>query len=94
MNQLLNEIRKKDAKAFTHGGKFHADDVFSAALLLYLNPEIQISRGNHVPEAFDGIVFDIGIAAYDYTHKDSRIRENGVPYQASGLLCVDTRTTS
>ena len=58
MNQLLNEIRKKDAKAFTHGGKFHADDVFSAALLLYLNPEIQISRGNQVPEDFDGIVFD------------------------------------
>ena len=48
MNQLLNEIRKKDAKAFTHGGKFHSDDVFSAALLLYLNPEIQISRGNRV----------------------------------------------
>ena len=28
MNQenLLNKIRQKDAKAFTHGGKFHADD--------------------------------------------------------------------
>ena len=86
MNQLLNEIRKKDAKAFTHGGKFHADDVFSAALLLYLNPEIQISRGNQVPEDFDGIVFDIGRGAYDHHQKDSRIRENGVPYAAFGLL--------
>ena len=40
MNQenLLNKIRQKDAKAFTHGGKFHADDIFSSALLLYLNP--------------------------------------------------------
>ena len=30
MNQenLLNKIRQKDAKAFTHGGKFHADDIF------------------------------------------------------------------
>ena len=27
--ELLEEIKKKDAKAFTHGGKFHADDVFS-----------------------------------------------------------------
>ena len=46
MNQenLLNKIRQKDAKAFTHGGKFHADDIFSSALLLYLNPEIQIKR--------------------------------------------------
>ena len=86
MNQLLNEIRKKDAKAFTHGGKFHADDVFSAALLLYLNPEIQISRGNQVPEDFDGLVFDIGRGAYDHHQKDSRIRENGVPYAAFGLL--------
>ena len=86
MNQLLNEIRKKDAKAFTHGGKFHADDVFSAALLLYLNPELQISRGNQVPEDFDGIVFDIGRGAYDHHQKDSRIRENGVPYAAFGLL--------
>ena len=86
MNQLLNEIRKKDAKAFTHGGKFHADDVFSAALLLYLNPEIQISRGNQVPEDFGGLVFDIGRGAYDHHQKDSRIRENGVPYAAFGLL--------
>ena len=59
MNQLLKEIRKENASAFTHGGKFHADDVFSAALLLYLNPEIQIERGNQVSEDYDGIVFDI-----------------------------------
>ena len=54
MNQenLLNKIRQKDAKAFTHGGKFHADDIFSSALLLYLNPEIQITRGNQVPELY------------------------------------------
>ena len=26
-------------KGFTHGGKFHADDVFSTALLKILNPE-------------------------------------------------------
>lgn len=26
MNTLLEQITKKDAKAFTHGGKFHADD--------------------------------------------------------------------
>lgn len=84
--ELLEEIKKKDAKAFTHGGKFHADDVFSAALLLYINPEIVISRGNKVPEDFDGIVFDIGRGRYDHHQKDSRVRENGVPYAAFGLL--------
>lgn len=84
--ELLEEIKKKDAKAFTHGGKFHTDDVFSAALLLYINPEIVISRGNKVPEDFDGIVFDIGRGRYDHHQKDSRVRENGVPYAAFGLL--------
>ena len=60
MNELMEQIKKKDARSFTHGGKFHADDVFSAALLFYINPEITILRGNRVPDDFDGIVFDIG----------------------------------
>ena len=45
MNNLLYQIHRPSASAFTHSGKFHADDVFSAALLLYLNPEIMITRG-------------------------------------------------
>ena len=89
MNQLLKMIRQKDASAFTHNGKFHADDVFSSALLLYLNPEITITRGNKVPDDFDGIVFDIGRGRYDHHQKDSRIRENGIPYAAFGLLWED-----
>ena len=89
MNQLLKMIRQKDASAFTHSGKFHADDVFSSALLLYLNPEITITRGNKVPDDFDGIVFDIGRGRYDHHQKDSRIRENGIPYAAFGLLWED-----
>ena len=36
-------------KAFTHAGKFHADDVFSAALLRIMNPDVIIERGNQVP---------------------------------------------
>ena len=86
MSSLSEQIKKNNASAFTHSGKFHADDVFSAALLLYLNPEINISRGNKVPEDFDGIVFDIGRGQYDHHQKDSRVRENGVPYAAFGLL--------
>ena len=83
---LKEQILKKDASAWTHNGKFHADDVFSAALLLYLNPEIRIFRGNQVPEDFTGVVFDIGRGRYDHHQKDSRIRENGIPYAAFGLL--------
>ena len=84
--KLSEQIKKQDAKAFTHSGKFHADDVFSSALLLYLNPQITITRGNQVPEGYDGIVFDIGRGRYDHHQRDSRVRENGVPYAAFGLL--------
>lgn len=86
MSRLIEQIKQEDACAFTHGGKFHADDVFSSALLLYINPEISITRGNNVPEDFSGIVFDIGRGEFDHHQKDSRIRENGVPYAAFGLL--------
>ena len=86
MSRLIEQIKQKDACAFTHGGKFHADDVFSSALLLYINPEISITRGNSVPDDFTGIVFDIGRGEFDHHQKDSRIRENGVPYAAFGLL--------
>ena len=37
MSELSEQIKQNNASAFTHSGKFHADDVFSAALLLYLN---------------------------------------------------------
>ena len=86
MSNLSEQIKQNNATAFIHSGKFHADDVFSSALLLYLNPEIRIIRGNKVPEDFDGIVFDIGRGRYDHHQKDSRIRENGIPYAAFGLL--------
>lgn len=71
---------------FTHGGRFHADDVFSAALLRVLNPGIRIYRGFEVPKGFSGIVFDIGNGPFDHHQKDRLRRENGAPYASFGLL--------
>lgn len=76
----------EDEKGFTHGGKFHADDVFSAALLSILNPNFKVQRGFSVPENFDGIVFDIGFGEFDHHQQDRKERENGIPYAAFGLL--------
>lgn len=73
-------------KAFTHAGRFHADDVFSAALLTMIYPDIKIERGFQVPENYDGIVFDIGFGEFDHHQTDGRVRENGIPYAAFGLL--------
>ena len=72
--------------AMTHGGKFHADDVFSSALLKIINPNIEIIRTFEVPGDFDGIAFDIGYGKFDHHQEGSEVRENGVPYAAFGLL--------
>ncbi len=76
----------KIGEGFTHGGIFHADDVFATALLRILDPEIKIARGPVVPDGQKGIVYDIGGGSFDHHQKDRRIRENGVPYAAFGLL--------
>lgn len=73
-------------QGFTHSGQFHSDDVFSTALLRILNPEIQITRGNTVPEDFEGIVYDIGGGKFDHHQKEKEYRENEMPYAAFGLL--------
>jgi len=45
---MVKNMKKREKNipesAITHAGKFHADDVFCAALLTYLNLNIQIKR--------------------------------------------------
>ena len=84
---MKRELDDRNVKwAFTHGGIFHADDVFAAALLRIAYPEILIERGNQVPEHYDGLIFDIGRGRYDHHQQDRKVRENGVPYASFGLL--------
>ncbi len=71
---------------FTHGGRFHADDVFSAALLKILRPDIRIYRGNQLPKNFGGIAFDIGDGPFDHHQKQPPRRKNGAAYASFGLL--------
>lgn len=73
-------------KVLTHGGKFHSDDVFGAALLRIVQPDVSIHRVFAVPEDFDGLAFDIGHGAFDHHQPDARVRENGEKYAAFGLL--------
>lgn len=71
---------------FTHGGRFHADDVFSTALLQLLRPDIRVYRGFEVPKNFSGIVYDIGDGPFDHHARERERRPGGVPYAAFGLL--------
>ncbi len=73
-------------EALTHNGRFHTDDVFSAALLKILNPAISIMRMPAVPPNFKGLVFDLSDGEYDHHSTNLKYRENGVPYASLGLL--------
>jgi len=85
LKMLLEE--KYDMKsALTHGGKFHADDVFCSALLKIIFPEIEIIRANEVPEDYKGIVFDVGMGAFDHHQMEKELRSDNVAYAAFGLL--------
>lgn len=72
--------------ALTHAGKFHADDVFGAAFLKIINPNLKIIRSNIVPDDFDGLVFDIGMGEFDHHMANNETRNNGQPYAAFGKL--------
>lgn len=73
-------------KGFTHAGTFHADDVFSTALLKILNPDFKVERGFAVPENFDGIIYDIGLGEFDHHQEGNEKRKNGVEYASFGKL--------
>lgn len=74
------------SKGFTHGGKFHSDDVFATAFLKIINPDIVIERGFEVPSDFEGIIYDIGRGKFDHHQVDKEYRKNGCPYAAFGLV--------
>lgn len=75
-------------KAYTHAGKFHADDVFATALIRLVNPKISISRVTKVSESMGNneLAYDIGRGKFDHHQPDAEIRPNGTPYAAFGLL--------
>ena len=70
----------------THNATFHADDVFSAAFLKIINPNIKILRVDTVPNDIKGIVFDIGFGEFDHHQIDNEVRDNGIPYASFGKL--------
>ncbi|MFV0364727.1 MAG: MYG1 family protein [Suipraeoptans sp.] len=73
-------------EAITHNGRFHTDDVFSAALLKILNPNIIIKRLPNAPEDFSGLVFDLSTGEYDHHSPTLKYRDNKIPYASFGLL--------
>ncbi len=74
-------------KGITHAGVFHADDVFSTALLKMLDPEFEVQRVFEVGEVSDDcIVYDIGRGRFDHHGEEVLYHENGRRYASFGLL--------
>lgn len=82
-------------KVAVHDGRFHADDIFSVAILsLYLNKSLKIfrTRDEKILAKMDYIL-DVG---GEYKPEENKFdhhqegwnekRENGIPYATSGLL--------
>ena len=78
---LLEQIRRKDAAAFTHGGKFHADDVFSAALLREFLPPVDREDLLTLARAADDLADDVdGVAAFLYMADIKALRADAADF--------------
>ena len=82
-------------KIVTHGGAFHADDVFAVAAFQLLlgkdNVEVIRTRDDEVIAMGDyvvdvGGVYDHKTKRYDHHQPDAPVRENGIPYAGFGLM--------
>ena len=80
----IDDIKKLDS-AVTHNGSFHADDVFSAAFLLLINPNLKFLRVADVDDN-NCFAFDIGYGEFDHHQADNEKRSNGMPYASFGKL--------
>lgn len=95
---MATKINKNLKTFITHGGVFHADEVFCTALLeIYLGRKISanvkrvFSLDTVFPDSFtpideETLIYDIGGGKYDHHQQNAEVRENGVPYAAFGLL--------
>lgn len=81
-----------EAAALTHGGVFHADEVFASVILSYTTDDFVVARVFRVPQECEKLVYDIGGGKYDHHQSDKEYRTNGLPYAAAGLIWRDFGT--
>lgn len=78
-------------KLYVHGGSFHADDVFCAAVLRIINKDLEIERvltaEKDLTDIEHGILMaDIGHGSFDHHQNDAPCREDGIKHCAVTLL--------
>ena len=89
MNNSIIIVTADQATAITHGGVFHADEVFATAMLCAVS-NVGLTRVFRVPEDTTAFVYDIGGGQYDHHQKGGNgTREDGTPYASAGLIWRD-----
>ncbi|OOB77293.1 MAG: hypothetical protein BEN18_10505 [Epulopiscium sp. Nuni2H_MBin001] len=83
---MLNDIKTMAV----HSGSFHADDVFCVAMMQSIVDDLEIirTRDEDILKKCD-IVADVGGGKYDHHDLNKRLRPDGIPYCAFGLLWQD-----
>jgi len=96
----LQEIRslcvnKELTVVYTHGGKFHADDVFACAVASLLRPdnELRIIRCKNLEDLkrlgvddSNSLIVDIGLGRFDHHQKQKEYYSDGVEKSAVAKL--------
>ena len=82
-----------EATHITHGGMFHADEVFATVILAKIakmqGKDFKLARVFKVPEGISNevIIYDIGLGEYDHHQQGGNgARKNEVPFAACGLI--------
>ncbi len=85
MITLTNNL--KEADFVTHAGNFHADDVFSTALMERIFGNIKLIRLKDYKDDKTKIAYDIGLGEFDHHGAlYDKKRNNGIHYCSFGLL--------
>lgn len=88
MCEIIVVNNHEEANLITHGGRFHADDVFATVIMMKYLGTAKVYRAIELPKVKNNvIVYDIGWGAYDHHQKGGNgVRYNGVPYASAGLV--------
>ena len=75
-----------EAEFITHAGNFHADDVFSTALLEKIFGNISLIRLKEYQDDGTKIAYDIGCGKFDHHQVEAKKRNDNLHFCSFGLL--------
>lgn len=89
--EVISRVNNDNGYVYTHNAVYHADDVFSTALLRYVNKDLKVIRTRNMDN--DYFTYDVGGGAFDHHQCDEfRTGEDGIFASFGKLWCTVGRT--